>query len=203
MAEKERLKNPDPETPTPLTFSQVSTRYLEYCQGRFQKNTWCQKAFVYRSFLSFIQQDPPAENLPKQIITEYLEHRRKNESNTSANRDLRDIKAMYTWAVRQDILNHNPCKNIDRYPETPKQKYVPPAEDINRVLLAADQEDMELLLILYHTAGRIGEVLRLTWDDVNFEHRYVILKTRKRKGGELQEDKLGMNDTLYDILWRR
>ena len=42
--------------------------------------------------------------------------------------------------------------------------------------------------------------------DVNFEQRCVRLYTRKRQGGELQEDYLPMNDTLYDVLhnrWKR
>ena len=71
------------------------------------------------------------------------------------------------------------------------------------MLLAADREDMDLILTLYHTAGRTSEILKLTWEDVNFEQRWVRLWTRKRRGGELQEDKLAMTDTLYDVLKRR
>ena len=82
-------------------------------------------------------------------------------------------------------------------------RYVPPAEDINKVLLAADREDMDFILALYHTAGRTSEVLNLMWEDVNFEQRWVRLWTRKRRGGALQEDKLAMTDTLYDVLIRR
>ena len=70
---------------------------------------------------------------------------------------------------------------------------------------------MDLILTLYHTAGRISEILNLKWDDVNFEQNWIRLKTRKLRGGALQEDKLPMNDTLYGILkpakllilWRR
>ena len=74
---------------------------------------------------------------------------------------------------------------------------------ILKVLMAADPEDMDLIMVLYHTAGRTSEVLNLTWEDVNFEGRWVRLWTRKRRGGELQEDKLAMTDTLYNILWHR
>jgi integrase len=71
------------------------------------------------------------------------------------------------------------------------------------VLLAADREDMDLILTLYHTAGRTSEVLNLTWEDLNFEQRWIRLWTRKRRGGELQEDKLAMTETLYSVLKRR
>ena len=43
----------------------------------------------------------------------------------------------------------------------------------------------------------------MTWDDVNFKDKWVRLWTRKRKGGELHEDKLPMEKTLHDILKRR
>jgi integrase len=33
--------------------------------------------------------------------------------------------------------------------------------------------NMDLILALYHTAGRTSEVLNLTWEDINFEQRWV------------------------------
>lgn len=205
IQKRDELKNPPEPEPEPIrsTFSQVSTKYLEDYQARFQKNTWRQKAFVYRNFLTFINYDPDADSITKQTFTEYLRYRKNKNGNCAANRDLKDFKALYNWCIRQEILHKNPCFNIVDYPEEPTVSYVPPSKDINKVLLAADPDDMELILTLYHTAGRISEILNLTWDDVNFEHRWVRLWTRKRRGGELQEDKLAMTDTLYEVLKRR
>ena len=69
--------------------------------------------------------------------------------------------------------------------------------------MAAEPEEMDLLLILFHTAARVGEVLRMPWEDVNLEKRWVRLWTRKRRGGNLQEDMLPMNETLHGIMERR
>jgi len=55
----------------------------------------------------------------------------------------------------------------------------------------------------YHTAARIGEILRLAWEDVNFEKGKIRLWTRKRRRGELQEDYLALTDTLKKVLERR
>jgi site-specific recombinase XerD len=181
----------------------VSTKYLEDCQARFQKNTWRQKAFVYRNFLTFINDDPNAESIQKQIFTEYLRNRKNEGGNCAANRDLKEFKALFNWGIRQELLFKNPCINIEDYPEEPTVKYVPSAKDINLVLMAADPDDMDLILTLYHTAGRISEVFNIKWEDVNFDQRWVRLWTRKRRGGELQEDKLAMTDTLYSIMNRR
>ena len=206
VEKRAELKNPPLPLPIRLTFSQVSTMYLEDCQARFQKNTWRQKAFVYRNFLTFINDNPEAESITKQTFTAYLKLRKEQKDKSDrraekaengvcvANRDLKELKAVYNWCIRQELLLRNPCHNIESYPEQPKVKYVPPAEDINKVLLAADREDMDLILTLYHTAGRTSEVLNLTWEDINFEQRWVRLWTRKRRGGELQEDKFRTPD---------
>ena len=106
---RNELKNPPPPEPIRLTFSQVSTMYLEDCKARFQKNTWRQKAFVYRSFLTFINNDPEAESITKQTFTEYLKFRREQKDIKDrklnkvengccvANRDLKEFKALYNW----------------------------------------------------------------------------------------------------------
>jgi len=205
VQKRDELKNPSEPEPelVRFTFSQVSTDYLEDCQARFQKNTWRQKAFVYRNFLSFVNEDPLADSITKQTFIEYLKFRRAKGGNCVANRNLKELKALYNWCIRQELFLQNPCINIQRYPEKPKVRYVPHEEDIKKVIMAADPDDMDLIKIIYHTAGRISEVLNLKWEDINFEHNRIRLWTRKRVGGELQEDKLPMSDELCRILKRR
>jgi integrase len=51
--------------------------------------------------------------------------------------------------------------------------------------------------------ARVGEVNRLTWDDVNLERKYVVLYTRKKRGGHLTPRKVPMTQKIFDILSRR
>ena len=95
---------------SPPTFFDISAQYLEDCQARMQLNTWRQKAFVCRSFLEHLDYDPPAEDITKQEVADYLRNRQQTVSNKAANRDLRDIKALYNWAIRRDILFRNPMQ---------------------------------------------------------------------------------------------
>jgi integrase len=57
-----------------------------------------------------------------------------------------------------------------------------------------------LLLVIYHTMARIDEILRLRWEDVNFQERTVQLWTRKRRNGSWAGDKISMNQVLYETL---
>ena len=49
----------------------------------------------------------------------------------------------------------------------------------------------------------MSEINRLTWEDVNFDARCVILYTRKKKGGHLTPRSVPMTDKLHEVLSRR
>jgi integrase len=51
--------------------------------------------------------------------------------------------------------------------------------------------------------GRMAEINRLTWDDVSLEERFVILYTRKKKGGHLTPRKVPMTEKLFQVLSSR
>jgi integrase len=53
------------------------------------------------------------------------------------------------------------------------------------------------------TAGRMGEINNLKWEDVDFEGSVVTLWTRKRKGGNKEYRYVPMIEKLQIILERR
>jgi integrase len=71
---------------------------------------------------------------------------------------------------------------------------------MSRIMLAAG-DDRPFLLVIYHTMARVDEILRLKWEDVNFQERAVRLWTRKRRDGSWAWDILPMNEVLHDTLW--
>jgi integrase len=80
---------------------------------------------------------------------------------------------------------------------------VPSKDDVLKVISVADPDTQQYLWTILLTAGRVGEINRLSWEDVNFAERYVTLWTRKRKGGNREPRDVPMVQNLYDILWHR
>jgi len=140
----------------------------------------------------------PAPVFERFLDTVSMEHGRK-----LSNRFLRDLKALYNWGLKTGYVKENPLRYIAPKGEDVYRKYVPPQEDVNAVLLAANQEEMDLILILTGTGGRISEICRLTWEDVNFKKNAVTLWTRKRKGGGMQPDSMNMTKKVQKIMNRR
>lgn len=179
-----------------LSFREVANEYLDYSQRRFATKTHKYKTFVFRSFLAFAG-DIPVDQLTIPLIESYL---RTRSSNTNYNFHRKDLCALFTWAWKRRMITENPCLWLDKMPEEPYVKKIPTQEEMQRLIMAAG-EDRPLILVLYHTLGRIDEVLRLRWRDVNFQDRIIQLWTRKRRDGAWASDAMGMNDVLYDTLW--
>ena len=51
--------------------------------------------------------------------------------------------------------------------------------------MAAEPDTQDYLWVIALTMGRMSEINRLTWQDVNLKERYVVLYTRKKRGGSL------------------
>ena len=70
-----------------------------------------------------------------------------------ANQTLAAASAIFSWAIRQEILSHNPCRGVDRNPTRDRQRVLSDAE----VVLLWPRLDPGLKLILL-TGQRPGEV---------------------------------------------
>ena len=84
-----------------------------------------------------------------------------------------------------------------------KVKYIPPQEDIDRVIAEATPDVQDYLWAIRDTLGRMSEINRLTWEDVDVKQLTVTLYTRKKRGGHLTPRKVPMTLRLHNILKRR
>ncbi len=98
---------------------------------------------------------------------------------------------------------YNPTQGIDFFPVEKRIKYVPSAEDIDKVIACADPDTQDYLWTIRDTMARVSEINRLRWNDINFEDKLITLYTRKKKGGDLTSRKVPMTNKLYEVLSRR
>lgn len=137
------------------------------------------------------------KQITRQDVEEYLSERAK-KTNTTANRELRMIKALFEHGVERDLLSDNPAGKIKFYPVNKSKKYIPPKEDIAKVLEAALPKHKKFFLVIINTMARVNEINKLKWEDVYED--YLILRTRKAKNSDLTERKIPLNETLKQVL---
>jgi integrase len=192
----ELKKTAQAKTLTGTVFSDLVNEYLDYAARRFVIKTYKAKAAIFRAFVSFAG-DVPIQQILLSLLESYL---RTRPGNISYNRHRKELCALLAWAWRRRKIDENPCHWLEKMPEAQFVKTIPTKDEMRRLIMAAG-EHRPLILVLYHTLARIDEVLRLRWQDVNFQGRELTLWTRKRKGGGWAADVVGMNHVLYDTLW--
>jgi len=137
------------------------------------------------------------KDITRSDVEEYLKMTAK-KSPQKANKRLRLIKALFNFGKNREWISSNPAVGIERFPITPKRRYVPPVEDVVKVLELATPEQKLYLSVVINTMGRIGAINRLKWDDIYDD--YLILKTRKAKNSDLKEIKIPLNSLLKEAL---
>jgi integrase len=200
VEETQRMLNPKPIR---TTFFQCSSSYLSWTKQRRELNTYNYKLNIVKQFLKHLGNDFALDDITGKVIEDFLDSVFERSGGKTANRYLRELKTVFNWATQRNMTQTNPCRPIETYKEDPFIKYVPPIEDLNKVLSLAEEWEHDFLLCLFHTAGRRIELIRLRWTDINLEKRLITLWTRKRKGGGIESDELHINDGLKKILEKR
>jgi integrase len=194
---RQRLKMPPPNENSPPAWD-LESLILDYLNGarrQFQPKTWKYKRYVYQSFRDF------AGNLPLYQITGHLvgQYLLTRPSNYNYNFHRKDLSALFRWAVDRDLMPVNPCRKIIRLPVHPAEPIHITEEEWARFLLAAGPE-RPFFLTVFYTLGRVGEIYRLKWEDLDWEREEIRLWTRKRRGGQLEEDWLPLAPELRQHL---
>lgn len=198
-AHRRRLKQEQLSSSSPPTWD-LDSLILDYLQEtirKFQPKTWKYKRFVYQSFRNF------AGNLPLHQITPYLvgQYLLTRPSNYNYNFHRKDLGALFRWAVDRDLMAVNPCLKIKRLPVDQAELVHITEEEWRRFLLAAGP-DRPFFLTVFYTLGRAGEIYRLKWEDLDWPREEIRLWTRKRKGGQMEEDWLPLPAQLREALWQ-
>ncbi len=104
-------------------------------------------------------------------------------SRATRNRILRDLKAMFRYAVAWGYLTENPFAPIKQLRVAKQQRrcwhYVTPSEYQRLLRVAPDLRWKVLYALAYTSAARSGELFNLTVDNVDFERGNLRIESRE------------------------
>jgi integrase len=197
---REELKNPKPigdtvtkeKTPIDMAFLDLVNKRLDYVKAY-------NSGEHYRTYCSLARRwarqwgNLNCGEISWDMIQDHILERNKVSAYT-ANKDLRYLRATFNFGLKKKLISGNPTEDMEFLPVEKRVKYVPSVEDIDKVIEVADPDTQDYLWAIRETMGRVSEINRLTWSDVNLEQRYVVLYTRKKRGGHLTPRKVYMTD---------
>lgn len=142
-------------------------------------------------------QDLDASQITPSMIENVLaEMKKEGLALATLNRHLMVLKAIFSRAIRDGLLLVNPAAKIKQYkPNNEIVRYLTPQQEVSL---------FECLSITYHPIVRVGintgirqgELLRLTWDDVDWNTG--ILTVKKSKHGQVH--RVPMNSIVQRVL---
>lgn len=106
----------------------------------------------------------------------------------SANRVLAVLSSMFQWAERvgQRDRNTNPCRDVKKYRESARDRFLSPAElaRLGETLNAHERKYQSsyavvAIRLLILTGARLGEILALRWENVDFNSGILALPDSK------------------------
>jgi integrase len=184
-----------------MGFLELVNRRLDYLKAYKSDSHYMANLYMAKRWAEKWKDYMCGEITPEHI-EQHLLQRRKISANV-ANKDLRNLRAAFNHGIRKKFISINPTEGLDFFPVEKKIKYVPPTEDIDKVIAVADQDTQDYLWTIRETLARVCEINQLQWSDVNLEARFVILYTRKKEGGHLTPRKIPMTEKLYEVLKQR
>ena len=122
--------------------------------------------------------DDPIRKVTTDDIRDYLaNYQGLNDcSKTTIDNIRRNISSFFTWLEEEDYIIKSPMRRIHKIKTTKTVKEVISDEEIEKMRdKCKNLRDLAIIDLLYSTGIRIGELVRLNVDDIDFEERECIV----------------------------
>lgn len=192
-----------------IPFSQLIQRYLKEISPA--KRSWKLDHVNSKYPAKFFGEKKIDTITPQEIYkfqdwrkSQISERRKRPVSGATINRELSLISDTLTKAIRWGYIPSNPCREIERFSESRRDRYITDAEFESIKTVARQRKESihlaDVMDTLYHTAQREGRILSLKWSQIDLEARTIIFlpSNKNKKTPEV----IWINDKLFAVLSR-
>lgn len=174
-----------------VTLAVFVERYLKY--ARVNKISWLRDEQMSAHLCKAFGQKHLSE-VSSLDVENYKIRRLKIVKPATVNREVVLLKRMFNLAKQWDFATENPVKGVKLFREDNIVERILGPEEEERLLAEAHPDLQPILVAALNTGMRLGELLALTWADIDLSQRLLIV--RKSKNGRVR--RIPINDRLLE-----
>ena len=164
-------------------FSDYAKHYMEaYAKENLKRNTWRGYETILEKHLLPVWNAKRLDEIKRADVKKLLQRKQKDGLSAGTVRNIRTlISGIFTLAVEEEVLQSHPASKLGRRNREERQsprKHIETLskEQVSKVLAVAQQDfpdSYAFLLCAFRTGMRLGELVGLAWEDVDFEGNFL------------------------------
>jgi len=159
-----------------IVLSEFEKQYFEYASGVLSKKTFRTYETAFREFIR-VEGDKPLQAIGIREIEHFLSVKKREASEWTARKYYGSLASAFEKAVQWNYLEENPFRKVLK----PKGREILPVfftESDFRMFLSVvgDMDFRELCISGLLTGLRLGELLALRWNDIDFTSKVILVQ---------------------------
>jgi len=179
------------------TFYELKDKYLTWMTGRHKSAD--SKEYRMNQMASHFG-DLPLRRFSTMIVEQYqTDLTNRGLKPGSVNKNISILKAMIKKAVDWELVEEDTLKRVRKvknYKESNQRLRFLSVEEAQGLVSVCDEHLKPIVVTALHTGCRRGEILKLTWEQVDLNHGFITLTDTKNGDGR----ELPIDGTLRETL---
>lgn len=157
-------------------------RWLAQKKAEVSDTTFAFYQSAYRQFIRHLGDRANAAlfEISQADIQQWRDQESTRVSSSTVNHGLKFVRMLFAAARRGGLIADNPAENVPvlkRDKKSPRRPFT--IAEVKVLLDVADSEWKSMILFGLYTGQRLGDIARLTWEEIDLEAREVRLQTGK------------------------
>ena len=178
------------EKKSEISVKQLCIRYVqEYARDPVNGyKTWQEDSReIYLDIIPKLGGDKLANDVTRSDIRFMALEIKERGAPSVANRAMALTRRIYNWGIKQELVEQNPASLFDPFKERERSCWLDESQ-LKTFLQKLPESSIpayaqEALILQLQTAARIGEVLKMEWEDVDFYESIWTVPEHKSKNG--------------------
>ena len=170
-----------------MTFGRLAELYIEKYAKHHTRRWQDTQANFDRHFQRWTLRQ--VSSIRRMEVQDWIDDLAENNGHYLANRCHDTMRAVINWGIKRDYISPpNPCIGVDRYKMRPRDRFVQPGDELERLIAAINAEPNKTMRDFFwmciYTGARRSNVLTMRWEQIDFA--LSIWKIPDTKNGESQ-----------------